>query len=105
LFVAAGYIAWLAARHDVTSVGAAWREGRGTIVSIGVLNTASYFLVLAALRTGVTSYVLGLRQLSIAVSVALGWRYLREPMTPPRVAGVALIVAGCLLLSFSLQRS
>lgn len=105
LIVAAGYATWLLSRHEPRALRSAWRDARGAIVAIGALNTVSYLLVLAALQTGVTSYVLGLRQLSIAAGVALGWRYLREPMTPPRAAGVALIVTGCLLLSFSLQRS
>ncbi len=73
-------------------------------MAIGAMNTSSYLLVLFALRTGVTSYVLGMRQLSIAGGVALGWRFLREPLTPGRLAGVALILSGCLLLSVAAVR-
>jgi len=104
LFVAMGYASWLAYRHSKRVLAETWQSARMAIVAIGTLNTISYLLVLFALRTGITSYVLGLRQLSIAAGVALGWRYLREPMSRPRAAGVALIIGGCLLLSFSLQR-
>lgn len=102
LFVALGYAAWLLARHEPAVLGETWQRSRVSIVATGALNTCSYLLVLLALRTGITSYVLGLRQLSIAVGVALGWRLLREPMSRPRATGVAMIIAGCLLLSFSL---
>jgi len=80
-------------------VGRTWRSWWPSIAAIGLMNTASYLLILLALRTGVTSYVLGMRQLSIAGGVALGWRYLHEPMTPGRTVGVALILAGCLALA------
>ncbi|MEO7964711.1 MAG: EamA family transporter [Gemmatimonadaceae bacterium] len=103
-FVSLGYAAWLTYRHEKSVLAGTWRASRLAIVAIGALNTVSYLLVLFALRTGITSYVLGLRQLSIAAGVALGWRYLREPMSRPRATGVALIIGGCLLLSFSLRR-
>ena len=57
-----------------------------------------------ALRSGVTSYVLGIRQVSIVGGVALGWRYLKEPLSPPRLVGVSCIVLGCLLLSIASAR-
>jgi uncharacterized membrane protein len=69
------------------------------VVAIGMMNTVSYLLILLALRTGVTSYVLGMRQLSIAMGVWMGWGLLKEGMTTGRAAGVALIVAGCLTIT------
>jgi len=63
---------------------------------VGFLNITSYLLVLVALRTGTSSYVIGLRQLSIAFGVLLGWWFLREQISVPKRVGVALIVAGCL---------
>lgn len=102
LYVAVGYGAWLWARQDRQELADVWGTSWRSIVAIGALNTCSYLLVLFALRTGITSYVLGLRQLSIAVGVTLGWRFLREPMSHTRATGVALIIGGCLILSFSL---
>ena len=61
----------------------------------------SYSLVLFAFRSGTSSYIVGFRQLSIAVGVWLGWRLLNESLTPPRKLGTTLIVAGCLLVSFA----
>ncbi len=99
--VAVGYAAWLKARVPRQEVARTWRAWWPSISAIGLMNTASYLLILLALRTGVTSYVLGMRQLSIAGGVALGWRYLREPMTTGRTVGVALILAGCMALAFA----
>lgn len=74
-----------------------WRAQPVSIVMIGVLNAAAYLLILVALRTGMATQVLAVRQLSIAFGVWLGWRLLHESVTAPRAAGAALITAGCLL--------
>ena len=97
--VAAAYGAWLFARRPRAGIAVTWRMSWPSIIAIGVLNTTSYLLVLAALADGVSSYVLGMRQLSIVFGVALGWKALGEPLGAPRATGVALILAGCLLLS------
>jgi drug/metabolite transporter (DMT)-like permease len=99
LIVAIGYGSWLALRVPRDEVRRAWRTWWPSIIAIGLMNMSSYLLVLLALRTGVTSYVLGMRQVSIAAGVALGWHFLREPLTVPRVGGVAMILAGCALLA------
>jgi len=65
---------------------------------VGFLNITSYLLVLVALRTGTSSYVIALRQLSIAFGVLLGWWLLREQVSAPKRVGVALIVVGCLVV-------
>ena len=85
------------ARAPHGEVREAWRRHSVSILCIGVLIAASYLLVLIALRDGASTQVLAVRQLSIPVGVLLGWRLLRESMTPPRVFGASLITAGCLL--------
>jgi uncharacterized membrane protein len=65
-----------------------------------VLNTVSYGLALLALRTGGSTYVVGLRQISIAFGVLLGWRFLGERVPPPRRLGVGLLLAGCVLMAW-----
>lgn len=105
LFVGIGYAVWLRTRVPADLVRTTWRAARVSIVVIGLMNTTSYLLALLAMRTEVTSYVLGMRQLSIAGGVALGWRFLREPLPPPRVTGVAMIIAGCLLLTLASIRT
>jgi drug/metabolite transporter (DMT)-like permease len=92
---AIAYGAFIWRRYPRVHVAAEWRRHRGAILQVGFLNITSYLLVLFALRTGTSSYVLGLRQLSIAVGVALGAIVLREHVSRPKLLGVALIVAGC----------
>ncbi|MBV6522635.1 MAG: hypothetical protein MNPFHGCM_02783 [Gemmatimonadaceae bacterium] len=99
--VAAAYAAFLWARHTPEAIAQEWTARWGAIAQVGVLNTVSYLLVLFALRSGVSSYVIGVRQLSIAIGVIFGWRYLGEALTPPRRVGASLIVAGCVLVSLA----
>lgn len=97
--VAVAYLAWARRAVPAPERRKAWATHRGSIVAIGVMNTASYYLTLLALRTDVSSLVIGLRQLSIVVGVLLGWWLLREPLTPPRILGVGLIATGCVLVA------
>jgi drug/metabolite transporter (DMT)-like permease len=85
------------ARAPRAEVREALRLHAVSILVIGILIAASYLLVLIALREGASTQVLAVRQLSIPVGVVLGWRLLRESMTPPRVIGSAMITAGCVL--------
>jgi drug/metabolite transporter (DMT)-like permease len=70
---------------------------RTAILWIGACLAVSYLLVLFALRDGISTQVLAVRQLSIPIGVLLGWRLLREPLTLPRALGAGAITAGCLL--------
>ena len=74
-----------------------WTKHRGAIALMGVFIATSYLLVLYALRTGMTTQVLAVRQLSIPIGVLLGWQFLRESLSAPRALGAAMITAGCLL--------
>jgi uncharacterized membrane protein len=78
-----------------------WKTEWKIITQVAVLNSGSYLLALAALKTGQASYVIALRQLSIAVGAMLGWRLLGEAFPQPRRAGVVLIVCGCVLLGLT----
>ena len=93
-----GYI-WR--RYPRYEVAEQWRVHRWPILQVGFLNITSYLLVLLALRTGTSSYVIALRQLSIAVGVLLGWWLLREEISKPKRVGVALIVVGCLVVGMA----
>ena len=98
---AIAYGAFIWRRYPRTEIAAQWRAHRWPILQVGFLNITSYLLVLVALRTGTSSYVIGLRQLSIAFGVLLGWWLLREQVSVPKRVGVALIVAGCLAVGLA----
>jgi drug/metabolite transporter (DMT)-like permease len=95
---AAAYGAFIWRRYPREQIVAEWRLNRAAIVQVGFFNITSYLLVLFALRTGTSSYVIALRQLSIAVGVALGALLLREHISGPKRLGVALIVVGCIVV-------
>ena len=99
--VAVVYAAYMWTRYPHDEIVREWSAKRGAITQVGVLNTISYWLALFALRTGVSSYVIGVRQLSIAIGVVFGWRLLGEALSTPRRVGASLIVAGCLLVSLA----
>jgi uncharacterized membrane protein len=69
-----------------------------SILQVGLFNTLTYLLVLLSLGEGKATYVIALRQLSIPVGAFLGYYFLKEPASPPKQLGIAVIVAGCLLV-------
>lgn len=78
-------------------LAAQWLAHRGAIVLIALLNSTAYLLVLLALRTGASTQVLAVRQLSIPMGVLLAWRLLAEQVSPTRALGAMLITGGCTL--------
>ena len=100
-FTAIAYAAYIWRRYPRSEVAAEWRRHRAPILQVGFLNITSYLLVLVALRTGTSSYVIALRQLSIAVGVLLGHWLLREHVSSAKRVGVALIVVGCLIVGIA----
>src|SRR5574338_907101 len=96
---AIAYGAFIWRTYPKTAVAEQWRVHRVAILQVGFFNITSYLLVLFALRTGTSSYVIALRQLSIAVGVLLGRWLLREELSTSKRVGAALIVAGCLVVA------
>jgi drug/metabolite transporter (DMT)-like permease len=80
---------------------AVWKREWANIVQIGLFNSGSYLLTLAALQYDGASHVLAVRQLSIALGAILGWKWLGETLPRHRIVGVVLIVCGCLLMAIS----
>jgi drug/metabolite transporter (DMT)-like permease len=97
--VAAAYGGFLLRRYSRAALRTEWRTHRWSMLQVAVCNTVTYVLVLFALRTGTSTYVIALRQLSIAVGALLAWRFLGEVLTVPRRLGVTLVVAGCVLVA------
>ena len=98
---AVAYAAFIWTRYPRERIVTEWRANRWSIVQVGFFNMTSYLLVLFALRAGTSSYVIALRQLSIAGGVALGAIFLREEISWPKRVGVLLIVAGCVIVGMA----
>lgn len=88
-------VAWRTAR----ALRAIWREHWWAITRVAALNSVAYLLVLAALDDVVSTYLIGIRQLSIVWGVLLARYALGESVTLPQKAAVAVLVIGCLLVS------
>jgi drug/metabolite transporter (DMT)-like permease len=101
VLVAAAYGAFLSRRYPWAVLAAEWRANRWAIVQVGVFNTLAYLLVLVALRTGTSSYVIALRQISIVFGVLLGVWLLGESLSTEKRIGVALLVLGCALVALA----
>ncbi|HVE80050.1 MAG TPA: DMT family transporter [Gemmatimonadaceae bacterium] len=99
--VAAAYAGFVYRRYPRAEVRAEWRTHWWPMLQVAVCNTIAYLLVLGALRSGTSSYVIALRQLSIAIGAVMGWRLLGERFGAARRLGVGLIVLGCLLVAMA----
>jgi drug/metabolite transporter (DMT)-like permease len=99
LLIAIGFALKLSTPSVQSGTRTACRTHWRTIVFVGVLNTITYVLILFALRTGHSTQVTAIRQLSIALGAGLGWWLLREAATLPRRTGVALILVGALVVA------
>jgi len=97
--IALGYAPVLWRRAD-EAIGQ-WRNQRGAVVQVAVLNTATYLLVLYALTLAKASYVGALRQLSLVAGLGFGVWLLRERLTARRLVGVALLVGGGVLITMA----
>jgi len=97
--VALGYLPFLLRRR--AEALAQWRDHRGALVQVAVLNTATYLLVLYALTLAKASYVGALRQLSLVAGLAFGVTLLGERLSRRRIAGVALLVLGGALVTLA----
>ncbi len=101
VLVGLAYAMYIARRYDRVAIAREWKMHRAAILQVGLLNTITYLLVLVALRTGVSSYVVALRQLSVAVGALLGWRLLGEQLGLPKRIGIALLVGGSVLVALA----
>jgi drug/metabolite transporter (DMT)-like permease len=74
-----------------------WRAG----LAAGALSIVTYGLALWALRLGDTPRLAALRETSILFAVGIAVVFLKEKMTRGRIAGIAAIAAGAVVLLVS----
>jgi drug/metabolite transporter (DMT)-like permease len=71
----APFVLW---RYRVAPIAAEWRGNWPRIVVAGVLNLATYMLVLAAYSRAAVAYAGAIREISIIFAALIGWRWLGE---------------------------
>jgi len=85
-------------------VGYFWHALTNPWVIAGTVgNALFYFLFLAVLSWSEVSVALPLTALEYVIAAVLGIVYLKEPVPPLRWAGIALVVAGVMLISLDRQ--
>jgi drug/metabolite transporter (DMT)-like permease len=96
---------WLGAfialrRSDRASLREVLRADAWHALAAGVAIIAAYCLVLISLAfADNVSYIVGFRQLSIPLGAAMGILILREAPYPPKLAGVAVMFTGLILIA------
>jgi drug/metabolite transporter (DMT)-like permease len=87
-------------RLDFRTLRSTWTSTWITASGAGLMMTGAYGLVLLAMAyVSNVSYVSAFRQMSLPIGVFLGMMVHREPRYIPRLAGLAGILAGLILIS------
>ncbi len=73
------------------------------VIAGTVGNALFYFLFLAVLSWSEVSVALPLTALEYVIAAVLGILFLKEPVPPLRWAGIALVIAGVMLISLDRQ--
>jgi drug/metabolite transporter (DMT)-like permease len=89
----------IAVRFGRAPVVAEWRANWPRVVAVGVLNLATYMIVLVAYSRAPVAYAGAVREVSVVFAALVGWRWLREPFGRPRTIGAALIFAGIVTIA------
>jgi drug/metabolite transporter (DMT)-like permease len=95
------YLVFLIKKFSRNEIRAEWQQNKVSIVSVGILNTFTYSLVLVALGLSKAAYVGTLRQLSLIFGILLGWKYLKESLPLPKIVSVGMIIIGSVLIAFA----
>jgi drug/metabolite transporter (DMT)-like permease len=79
----------------------AWRKHRKYSLVIGAGSAVGYLIILYVFRMAQVSYVVAVRELSVAIGAMLGMTYLGEARSQRKLAGIALIVAGLIMIKIA----
>lgn len=79
----------------------AYRLHARTILMIGFGSPLTYLIILYAYSRGPVSYITAVREFSVVIAALLGARFLNEKIGPLRWAGIAMVVAGMVLIKMA----
>lgn len=86
-------------RYPRAALLAEWRANWPRIALVGVLNLATYMIVLFAYSRAPVTYAGAVREVSVVFAALVGWRWLGEALGPPRLLGSWLIVVGIAIIA------
>jgi len=87
------------ARRRSRRVRELWSPHRRDIVTVGILSSASYMLVLTAMSFSPVSSIAPAREVSILFGTVMGIVVLKEPLRPVRLVAAGIIVAGVIAVA------
>lgn len=89
---------WLAARGQLGALRRHWRP----IFAVGLTNSALPFLCFAYATLSITSGLAGIFNAAAPLfGATIGWLWLKDRLTPPRIVGLAIGFSGVLWLAWS----
>ena len=65
---------------------------------IGLGSSGTYILILFALKFERASYIVPMREFSVVIASVMGFLFLKEKLTPFKMAGIILITSGLVLI-------
>jgi drug/metabolite transporter (DMT)-like permease len=89
---------WKRLRRRIAVV---YRRDWRTVWIIGVGSPVTYLIILFAYARGPVSYITAVREFSVVIAALLGAWFLHERMGPARWTGIALVVAGTVLIKLA----
>ena len=97
--VAIGLLPYIIRNYGLPAIAGEWRASPQSVMAASGLLFLAYGLVLTAMRIADISYVAPAREIGLLFALALGAIVLKERITPGRIAGAVLIVAGLALIT------
>jgi drug/metabolite transporter (DMT)-like permease len=83
------------------SVASTYHRHWRTVWIIGVGSPVTYLVILYAYARGPVSYITAVREFSVVIAALLGARFLHERMSTARQVGIAMVVAGMVLIKLA----
>jgi uncharacterized membrane protein len=74
---------------------------RRTVWIVGLGSPATYLIILFAYSQGPVGYIVAVREFAVVFAALLGARYLNEKISALRWAGIALVVAGMVMIKLA----
>lgn len=85
-------------KFSKTTIKSEWVNYKYKIIPVGVLNSFTYMLVLISLSKSKATYAGGIRQLSVVVGAYLGYKFMAEKLSLPKLTGIGISTAGTCLI-------
>jgi len=98
ILVACIYNTYCFTKFSKSAIKEEWLNYKYKIIAVGVLNSFTYMLVLISLTRCKSTYVGGMRQLSVVVGAYYGYKFMGEKLGLPKLVGIGISIIGAGLI-------